>query len=213
MSQNLVTFKGNQEGIYIYIKEGNFQIIKDQLECKLKRAGTFFRGAKVINIKGKKLSKEETEELKGIIKNKYGLCYDEIKEKQSVLTGGSDLMNNTFFDGIQEGQTKFINTTIRSGQSIEYDGNVVVIGDINPGGLVTAKGNIIVLGALRGVAHAGSDGNRQAIVAAFCLQPTQLRIADMIARRPDYEIKASKWPEIARINDDIVLIEPYLPKK
>ena len=78
---------------------------------------------------------------------------------------------------------------------------------------MTAKGNIIVLGALRGVAHAGSDGNRQAIVAAFHLQPTQLRIANVIARRPDYEIQASKWPEIAKIEENAVLIEPYLPKK
>jgi septum site-determining protein MinC len=209
-----VTFKGNQEGIYIYIKEGNFQIIKEQLEHKLKKAGTFFRGAKVINIKGKKLSTEETEEIKGIIKNKYGLFIDEVKEdKQSRLSDDISSINNTFFDGIQEGQTKFINTTIRSGQAIEYDGNVVIIGDINPGGIVTAKGNIIVLGALRGVAHAGSDGNRQAIVAAFLLQPTQLRIADVIARRPDYEIQASRWPEIAKIEENAVLIEPYLPKK
>jgi len=124
MSQNLVTFKGNQEGIYIYIKEGSFQIIKEQLEHKLKKAGTFFSGAKVINIKGKELSSEEAEELEGIIKNKYGLFIDGVKEEENTESiENIDLVNDTFFDGIHEGQTKFISATIRSGQSIEYEGN------------------------------------------------------------------------------------------
>ncbi len=72
--------------------------------------------------------------------------------------------------------TKFINTTIRSGQVIEYDGNIVIIGDVNPGALIKAKGNIIILGTMRGVAHAGVDGNHDAIVAAYNLQPTQLEL-------------------------------------
>lgn len=214
MNQNLVNFKGNQEGIYIYIKEGNFQLIKEQLESKLKKAGTFFNGAKLINIKGKRLSAEEVDELKVIINDKYGLSINEVSQDEQCETENIiKSEEKKCFSGIHEGQTKFIHTTIRSGQSIEYSGNVVIVGDINPGGLVTATGNIIVLGALRGVAHAGSDGNRQAVVAAFYLHPTQLRIADVITRRPDYEIEESKWPEIARIRDDAVLIEPYLPKK
>jgi len=214
MNQNLVTFKGNQKGIYIYIKDGNFQLIKEQLENKLKKAGTFFSGAKLINIRGKRLSTEEIDELKVIINDKYGLSINEADEdEQNEIEDKLLLDKKTYFEGINEGQTKFIHTTIRSGQSVEYDGNIVVIGDVNPGGLIVATGNIIIFGTLRGVAHAGSDGNRQAIVAAFYLQPTQLRIADIISRRPDNETEYSRWPEIAKIRDDVVLIEPYLQKK
>lgn len=214
MSQSLVTFKGNQDGVYILIKEGNFQEIKEQLESNLKKAGSFFEGAKVISVKGKKLSEEEKEELKNIITNKYGIDVniDEDSDSFDEETEKVESLQLQFFEGIDEGYTKFVRATIRSGQTVESEGNLVVIGDVNPGGVVMAKGNIVILGALRGIAHAGSDGNREAIVAAFYLQPTQLRIANIIARRPDDEIEYSKWPEIARVEDDVVIIETYLPK-
>lgn len=102
--------------------------------------------------------------------------------------------------------------TVRSGQTIESEGNLVVIGDVNPGGIVMARGNIVIIGALRGMAHAGCDGNKEAIVVAFYLHPTQLRIANIIARKPDEEVELSKWPEIARVEENAVLIETYLPK-
>lgn len=212
-SQSLVTFKGNKDGIYIYVKEGSFQKIKEQLDLNLKKAGSFFRGAKVISIKGKKLSVEEKEELKGIIINKYGINVDDINDNDfEEDMKHNELMQHQFFEGIEEGYTKFVRTTIRSGQAIESYGNMVVIGDVNPGGIVVANGNIVILGALRGIAHAGCDGNRKAIVVAFNLQPTQLRIADIIARRPDEGMEASRWPEMARVEEDAVLIETYLPK-
>jgi len=212
MSQSLVTFKGNQNGIYILIKDGNFQKIKEQLESNLKKAGSFFEGAKVVSIKGKNLSREEKEELKGIIINKFGIDVDEDSDSIDDETAKVETPQFQFFEGIDEGYTKFVRATIRSGQTVESEGNLVIIGDVNPGGVVMAKGNIVILGALRGIAHAGSDGNREAIVAAFYLQPTQLRIANIIARRPDDEIEYSKWPEIARVEDDAVIIETYLPK-
>ncbi|SDZ37086.1 septum site-determining protein MinC [Proteiniborus ethanoligenes] len=219
MNQSLVTFKGKNNGIYIYVKEGSFQEIKEQLDLNLKKAGSFFNGANVISIKGKKLSPEEKEELKSLIINKYGLNVDDINDDMDDSIDEDiegDIEHYTtqrqFFEGIEEGYTRFVRATIRSGQSVEYAGNVVIIGDVNPGGIVIASGNIVILGALRGIAHAGCDGNREAIVVAFSLQPTQLRIADIIARKPDEEVEASKWPEIARVEENAVLIETYLPK-
>ena len=211
MSQSLVTFKGNQDGIYIFVKEGNFQKIKEQLESNLKKTGSFFKGAKVVSIRGKELSSEEKEELKGIIINKYGIDVDEneIVEEEAEKVETEQVQ---FFDGIEEGYTKFVRATVRSGQTIESEGNLVVIGDVNPGGIVIARGNIVILGALRGMAHAGCDGNKEAIVVAFYLHPTQLRIANIISRKPDEEVELSKWPEIARVVEDAVLIETYLPK-
>lgn len=211
MSQSLVTFKGNQDGIYIFIKEGSFQKIKEQLESNLKKTGSFFNGAKVVSIRGKKLSTEEKEELKGIIINQYGIDVDETGAIEGEVEN-TEPFQTQFFEGIEEGYTKFVRTTVRSGQTIESEGNLVVIGDINPGGIVMAKGNIVILGALRGMAHAGCDGNMEAIVVAFYLHPTQLRIANIIARKPDEEVEPSKWPEIARVEENAVLIETYLPK-
>ena len=81
--------------------------------------------------------------------------------------------------------TLYIKKTIRSGQSITSDGNLVIVGDVNPGAEIRAKGDITVWGILGGIAHAGSEGNTQARIRALKMNAIQLRIADIFARRPD----------------------------
>ena len=100
--------------------------------------------------------------------------------------------------------------TLRSGQHVQYDGNVVVIGDVNPGAEITASGDILVFGSFRGVAHAGATGDENAVVAALKLQPTQLRIANYISRAPDERTKPPTKPEIARIRAGNIEIESFL---
>lgn len=211
MDYDFISFKGTQDGIYIHIKEGDFNYIKEELDMKLSKAGSFFKGGQIVAFKGKRLSEEEKSQLRNIIKDKYKL---KLKEKENIEEDNiEEAQKSDCFQGIEKGMTSFIRTTVRSGQIIQYEGNIVVLGDVNPGGIIEAKGNIVVLGTLRGVAHAGCDGNRDAIVSAYDLQPTQLRIADLIARSPDGEvIKSSRWPEIAKIEGDEVVIETYLPK-
>lgn len=79
----------------------------------------------------------------------------------------------------------YLRKTIRSGQSISSDGNIIIIGDVNPGAEVIAKGDITVWGILGGIAHAGSDGNNYARIRALKLNPVQIRIGEIFARRPD----------------------------
>ena len=81
--------------------------------------------------------------------------------------------------------TLYIQRTLRSGQSITSDGNIVIIGDVNPGSEIIAKGDITVWGILGGIAHAGSEGNQYARIRALKMNAIQLRIADIFARRPD----------------------------
>ena len=221
MSQNLIKFKGKREGISIYIKKGSFEDIQEELETKIKKSEQFFQGAKVIEIAGidgKYLTQQEREAIETLVTEKYSMIMDENKRilKENIVQAEEEQnIDLGYFDGLKEGSTKFINTTIRSGQLIEYDGNIVVIGDVNPGGEISVKGNIVVLGTLRGTATAGNDGNKDAIVAAFKLCPTQLRIANLITRRPDKDedTHTPKEPEIARIYDDAIIIESYLIKK
>lgn len=219
MTRNLIAFKGKREGISIYIKEGSFENIKKELERKIKKSEQFFKGAKIVEIagiEGKELKEKEKKEIERIVTKKYNMVVDEIEIKKEKIkeTVKEDSMNLGHFNGIIEGNTKFITSTIRSGQLVEFDGNIVIIGDVNPGGEISAKGNIIVLGTLRGVAYAGSDGNEEAIVAAFKLNPTQLRIANLITRKPDEdEDEKITEPEIARVYDKAIIIESYLTKK
>ncbi|WP_066632584.1 septum site-determining protein MinC [Desulfolucanica intricata] len=112
-------------------------------------------------------------------------------------------------EDLVEDNTILVQRTLRSGQSVYHDGNIVLLGDVNPGSELVATGNIIVLGALRGVVHAGAAGDEKAIIIAFKLQPTQLRIADHITRAPDGEDFSSEQPEVARIKGGIVTIEAF----
>ena len=112
-------------------------------------------------------------------------------------------------DNLVDENTILVQRTLRSGQSVRYSGNVVILGDVNPGAEVTATGNIIVMGALRGVVHAGANGDETAVVMALSLNPTQLRIANHITRPPDNETVELALPEIARIKDGVVTIEAF----
>ena len=105
-----------------------------------------------------------------------------------------------------------VTKTVRSGQEIRHNGDVIILGDVNPGAVVVAAGHIVVMGALRGVAHAGCTGNRTAIVAATKLRPTQLRIAEVIGRAPDGDAPQS-YPEVARIRGDLIVVEASADKR
>jgi septum site-determining protein MinC len=112
-------------------------------------------------------------------------------------------------DDLVDDNTILVRRTLRSGQKINFSGNVVILGDVNPGAEVMASGHVVVLGALRGMVHAGAAGDEQAVVVAFRLQPTQLRIANHITRPPEDESARPSQPEIARIKDDVVTIEVF----
>ncbi len=108
--------------------------------------------------------------------------------------------------------TLYIRKTIRSGQSISSDGNIIVIGDVNPGSEIIAKGDITVWGILGGIAHAGSEGNNYARIRALKLNPVQIRIGEVFARRPDtvnlpYIQKSSEYvPEEAFTHKGSIVI-------
>ena len=108
--------------------------------------------------------------------------------------------------------TLYVQRTLRSGQSLKSDGNIVIIGDVNPGAEIIAKGDITVWGVLGGIAHAGSDGNNYSRIRALKLYAIQLRIGDVFARRPDtvnvpYVQKTDSFtPEEARVNKNHIVI-------
>ena len=109
--------------------------------------------------------------------------------------------------------TLYIRRTLRSGQSISSDGNIIVIGDVNPGAEIIAKGDVTVWGVLSGIAHAGSDGNNFARIRALKLNPVQIRIGEIFARRPDtvnipYIQKTSEFtPEEAYTSNGNIIIK------
>jgi septum site-determining protein MinC len=104
----------------------------------------------------------------------------------------------------------FLRRTLRSGQSIQHDGDVCIIGDVNPGAEVLAGGDVVVWGSLRGLVHAGAGGNTEAVICALQLAPTQLRIADTRSRGPEPgSAAAGQSPEMARSVEGRIVVEPW----
>lgn len=99
----------------------------------------------------------------------------------------------------------YLQMTVRSGVEIRHKGTVVLLGDLNPGGILVADGDILVWGRLRGVAHAGASGNSKCLIAALQMEPTQLRIADFVARAPT-TMPTQFYPEVAYVTDEGIRI-------
>ena len=99
--------------------------------------------------------------------------------------------------------------TVRSGERISSNGNLCIIGDVNPGAIVSAKKNIYVWGKLLGIAFAGKCGNKNASISSLYLNPLQLRIADLIAIGPKDKPK-NCYPEIAVIDKQMIIIKQYI---
>lgn len=99
--------------------------------------------------------------------------------------------------------------TVRGGQRVAFPGDVLVFGDVNPGAAIEAGGNILVLGRLRGLAHAGAHGDARAVILAFELRPTQVRIAGCIAIPGPERAGRGFQPELAWVSGERILIEDY----
>ncbi|MDI3299138.1 MAG: septum site-determining protein MinC [Bacillota bacterium] len=105
-----------------------------------------------------------------------------------------------------------VKRTLRSGQAVHRQGDVIILGDVHAGAEVVATGDVIVMGVLRGVAHAGARGDETARIAAFRLRAVQLRIGSVIGRAPDGGGELPSTPEVALVRDGRIVIEPLSPE-
>ena len=127
----------------------------------------------------------------------------------SIYIKEQELKNKFFLLNLEKKEDILHEGTLRSGDRISSNGNLSIIGDVNPGAMVSAKKNIFVWGKLLGVAFAGKDGNNNASIASLYLNPLQLRIADIIAIGPKEKPK-NHYPEIAVIENKTINIKPFI---
>lgn len=176
--KNCVMINLKNEQIIIRIKEDAEQ--KEIMQCLKKRLSElkkFYNEEKTpIIVSGKVLKNKEIDEIQELIKGKIDvqIHFDTPKSL------GLHSIKKTFNRDIAISETKFHRGSLRSGQKIEVDGSLVVLGDVNSGAEVIAADNIIVLGNLRGLAHAGAKGNKQAIIAAGNIDTVQIRISNIV---------------------------------
>ena len=204
-NENYVLFKGTKDGITVmFDPEAPFDTLCDQLEKKVVEASKFFDHVKTaMAFKGRDFTAEEEETLLKIIAKHATMDVTFVKTENNELKELSELLAKEMSPS---NLTKFHRGSLRNGQKIEFDGSGVVVGDVNPGAEIKAGGNIIVLGQLKGMAHAGCKGMTEAFVTAIFMAPVQLRIADIITRFPEENKKGPKPPEYAFVQNGQIFV-------
>ncbi|MED1204788.1 septum site-determining protein MinC [Heyndrickxia acidicola] len=184
-SQN-VMIKGTKEGLTLHLNDQcSFAELKKELDEKLSVHHMDQEESPLLSVRiqlgNRYLTSGQQEELKELVRDKRNLVVEEVSSNVVAKEEASKLQ--------KESEVHSIAAIIRSGQVLEVSGDLLLIGDVNPGGTVRASGNIFILGALKGIAHAGCTGNHEAAIVASFMTPSQLRIAECFNRAPD------KYPE------------------
>ncbi len=214
MMDERIIIKGNKSGLIAEINMHKFSDFTEMLELLLSRLSKgkrfYRRSTLTINTSLNLINDKDVEHLEKVLFDEIDIK-DIIWQDDNAKEKEKEKEKKTF-SGVYEGKTKFLRKTVRGGQSIRYNGNIVIIGDINSGAEVTAAGNIIVLGAIKGNVSAGANGNTKAIIAAFSLQPEILKISNIVTLSP-YDSEEPEYPEVAKVKDGAIIVEPYLPNK
>lgn len=214
MNTNSVIIKCNKYGLIVILDENlPFEELIKDVEDKFKESAKFFKNAKMaMTIRGRSLTQAEEKQVVETIVDSCGLhilCIIDEDKKEELL------FHQAVDKAMEEKDAEdgwFYRGTLRSGQVLESEHSIVIIGDVNPGANVTSKGNIVVLGSLRGIAYAGATGDRNCFVAALVMKPIQVKIADKMARSAitkrvdDAEYKLD--PKIAYVKEDHIYVKP-----
>lgn len=197
-SEQIVTIRGTNAGLTLVIDDQcSFDTVKEVLRAKI-ALNSFKETEQLVTVKvqlgNRYLTDEQQKELAGIINHENNLVVDHFES--NVITKSDALRLK------EETELKKIYKIVRSGQVLNVIGDVLLVGDVNPGGKIVATGNIYVLGNLRGIAHAGYEDDRQAVIVASYMNPNQLRIADYISRAPDYD-SPGVYMECAQIDESL----------
>lgn len=214
-----IQIKGIRDGLLITLEGTEWTELAEDFIKNVDERVSFFQGAHVaLDVGSNELRVAELSKLRDQLSDRGIALWAVLSESPITETTAQNLGLATRITkprpvqsreelDLPEDGAKWVEGPLRSGNRVAFDGNIVVFGDVNPGAELVAGGSVIVWGRLRGVVHAGAQGDEDAIVCALELAPTQLRIAGQIAVSPKRTGKST--PEVARIKDGILLAEPW----
>lgn len=226
-----ITLKGIKEGLLVTVRpDGKWSDRTARLAAMIDAQGHFFRGAQVVLAVGpRELKHQDLAQVQKLLQKRdvalIAVLGDHASTKSAAAkvglrttlpqTGLEAQMIETLpekpppIDPEERGTPAvLIDHTVRNGRAVHSDGHIVVLGDVNAGAVVVARGNIVVWGRLRGIAHAGANGDESAVVCALHLAPTQLRIAGHITISPD-DRRRNPRPEMALVRNGRIEAEPW----
>lgn len=202
--KNAVIFKGTKDGIIVILDLSySFNTIIKAIEKKFSEREEFFKGGKIKFLpKIGSLNENEKEKIRNLLKNNFNIECDfiireEIEKRQ--IYEEKKITNKEFL---------IVRKILRSGQSLEFNGNVILIGDVNEGAEIKVGGSLFVFGILRGNVYAGLDSDKDAIVVATNLKPKILHIGKYIYSGENNK-KRKEVASIALIENEKIVIYPY----
>ncbi|QPC47047.1 septum site-determining protein MinC [Mangrovibacillus cuniculi] len=197
----LVMIKGTKEGLNLHLHDKcSIHELKDELISKLTQHGTAVKEQDQhatlvrVHVGNRYLAKEEEKELNELIESTGHVKVDSIHSNVISLDEAKKRS--------EESTIHSISSFVRSGQVVTIRGDVLLIGDVNPGGTLRATGNIYIMGSLKGIAHAGCEGDSEAVIVASSMRPMQLRIAEQIHRAPDHKETEIGGMECAYLDEE-----------
>ena len=219
-----VQIKGIREGLLVTLGDGSWDELRQALLEHLDQQAEFLRGARLaLDVGSQTLKAVDLSRLRSDISERdltlwAVLSVSSLTEQTAQTLGLATRLGKParptpeHNPAVRDGESAvLLRRTLRSGFSVKYAGHIIVVGDVNPGAEIVATGDILVWGRLRGMVHAGADGNENSVVCALDLSPTQLRIADHIALAP--KRRGKPQPEMARFQNGQVVAEPWDPKR
>lgn len=217
MKQSVI-LKSNQSGITLVLdKECSFeQILKDTVAVFSENEDFFENSRFAIAFKGRTLTQEEEIEMVLTINNNTKAKVIRITSEDQNDEKIFQHQQQQFDNLIRNNTGKFHKGTLCDKDLLEVDASIVILGDVNEGAKVISKGNIVVLGALKGIAHAGVGGNQEAFVAALKMSPKKLRIADISyvseEKKSIFSRKNNKLnqPKVAKIVGGRIEVSPLI---
>lgn len=224
MASERINIKGTSDGLIITLGAGAWSGLLDELEQRLSEKASFFKGGRVgLAVGPRQLTRSELEQV-GAVLNHHNVTLWAVESEASGTQEAAVELGLEIGLGLPvrgtappaaaplgQGEAILVQRTLRSGQVINHQGHVVVIGDVNPGAEIRAGGSVVVWGRLRGTVHAGlGEGQGEnAVVCALQLSPPQLRIGDHIARSPADDSDHEIVPEMASVQDGQIVAEPW----
>ena len=221
MANSIVTLRAYRDGLHLIIRPHlSIEEVEEAIQQEMSRMNQPLIGASVqIDLKCPTLKEEDAAYLKSKLQETYNLTVRGIEalDEQApppiaAAPTTHTLPHRTDAQNSRDSEpSRIIPYTIRSGQTENFpQGSLIIYGDVNSGGEIRAGGDIVVLGALRGNAHAGINGRLSAVIIAMDLVPVQLQIGNFINRRPINQ-KSRGYPEIARIGvEDVIIVEKFV---
>ncbi len=208
---NSVVIKGSKNGILVLLDENtDYEILKEKTAAKFRDSAKFLGDCKMaVAFDGKKLTGDQQLEMLRIINENSDLDVVCLLDNNPEHDRRFEKALSEKLMDLSSSTGQFYKGNLRSGQVLEMETSVIILGDVNPGASVVSKGNIVILGSLKGTAFAGASGNQNAFVLSLDMNPMQIRIADTIARSPDKpERDVVKEAKIAFLEDGNIYIEP-----